>query len=126
MSTRSFVTVFLLAPVIRHVARIELPSTSAPMIAARFSMDNLFLLTIMPYRSRIVKVEDYRTAERTSILKDEQMPPAGFGPARPVCPLEGRATGFPVRRVYQFRHGGLRPRLPDRYTDSATGAFLLR
>src|SRR5437868_4753301 len=55
MSTRSFVTVFLLAPVMRHVARIELPSTSAPTIAARFSVDNLFILTIMLERLRIVK-----------------------------------------------------------------------
>ena len=35
------------------------------------------------------------------------VPPAGFEPARPVCPSEGRATRFQSGRVYQFRHGGM-------------------
>ena len=42
-------------PAIRLVARTLLPSTSIPRICARFSVDNLFILNIMPERSRIVK-----------------------------------------------------------------------
>jgi len=49
------VTVFLAAPVIRTVERIELPSTREPITAARFSVESLFILTIMPDRLRIVK-----------------------------------------------------------------------
>jgi hypothetical protein len=37
------VIVFLAAPVIRTVARMLLPSTSAPMIWARFSVDRRFM-----------------------------------------------------------------------------------
>jgi hypothetical protein len=43
MSARSFVTVSLETPVIRHVARMLLPSTSAAMIALRFSRVSLFI-----------------------------------------------------------------------------------
>ncbi len=43
--------VFLAAPVIRTVARMLLPSTRQPMIWARFSVDSLFILTIMRKRS---------------------------------------------------------------------------
>lgn len=39
--------VFLAAPVIRTVARMLFPSTRQPMICARFSVLNLFILTIM-------------------------------------------------------------------------------
>src|SRR4051812_44303112 len=46
-STRSLVTVFFAAPVIRTVARMLLPSTREPMICARFSVDSRFILTIM-------------------------------------------------------------------------------
>ena len=38
---------FLAAPVIRTVARIEFPSTKHPMIRARSSVVSLFILTIM-------------------------------------------------------------------------------
>ncbi len=41
-STKSFVTVFFAAPVMRTVARMELPSTSEPMIWARLSVVSLF------------------------------------------------------------------------------------
>ena len=34
-------------PVIRQVARIELPSTRQLMICARFSVDSLFMLDVM-------------------------------------------------------------------------------
>ena len=47
--------VFLAKPVMRTVARIELPSTSARMICARSARLNLFILTIMHDRSRFVK-----------------------------------------------------------------------
>ena len=38
---------FLAAPVMRTVARMLLPSTRQPMIWARFSVLNRFILTIM-------------------------------------------------------------------------------
>jgi hypothetical protein len=37
--------VFLAAPVIRVVARIEFPSTRHPMIWARLSVESLFIMT---------------------------------------------------------------------------------
>ena len=40
-------TVFFAAPVMRTVARMLLPSTRQPMIAARFSVLSRFILTIM-------------------------------------------------------------------------------
>ncbi len=55
MSTKSLVTVFLDVPVMRQVERIELPSTSAAMIARRFSMDRRFILTIMPEGVQVLK-----------------------------------------------------------------------
>jgi hypothetical protein len=45
----------LAAPVIRTVARIELPSTKAPMTWALRSVDILFILTIMLESSSGVK-----------------------------------------------------------------------
>ncbi len=56
ISTSSFVTVAFATPVIRTVARIELPSTSEAMTCWRFSVDNRFILTIMPERSRKSRV----------------------------------------------------------------------
>src|ERR1051325_2424996 len=52
-SAKSLVIVFLAAPVIRTVARIELPSTRHPMIRARSSVLSLFIVTIMLDRSGI-------------------------------------------------------------------------
>ena len=47
---------FLAAPVIREVARMLLPSTRAPMMRARFSVDSRFILTIMRKRSDVKMV----------------------------------------------------------------------
>ena len=41
-------------PAMRLVARMLLPSTSIPMIAARFAVLSRFILNIMPERLRIV------------------------------------------------------------------------
>lgn len=46
---------FLLAPVIRTVERIELPSTRQPRIWALFCVVNLFIMTIMLEQSGSVK-----------------------------------------------------------------------
>jgi hypothetical protein len=45
----------LAVPVMRQVARMELPSTRAPMTLARRSADSRFILSIMHERSSIVK-----------------------------------------------------------------------
>ena len=55
MSSRSFCTVLIATPAMRLVARTLLPSTSIESTWARFSVDNLFILTIMPERSRKCK-----------------------------------------------------------------------
>ena len=39
--------VFRLTPWVRLIARIDMPSTRHPMICARFSVLNLFILNIM-------------------------------------------------------------------------------
>jgi hypothetical protein len=49
------VIVFLAAPMIRTVARIDMPSTRHPMICPRRSVLSLFILTVMLDRSRTVK-----------------------------------------------------------------------
>ena len=46
-STSSLATVFFATPVMRTVARMRQPSTSAATTATRFAMLNLFILTIM-------------------------------------------------------------------------------
>jgi hypothetical protein len=48
--------VFFATPVMRQVARIELPSTREAVTAARFSAVSLFILTLMPDRSGMVKL----------------------------------------------------------------------
>jgi len=42
-STRSFVTVFIAAPVIRTVDRIDMPSTRHPTICARLAVESRFM-----------------------------------------------------------------------------------
>ena len=54
-STSSLVTVFFAAPVMRTVPRIDTPSTRQPMICARLSVLNRFILTIMLERTGIIK-----------------------------------------------------------------------
>lgn len=54
-STMSLTTVLMAVSVMRAVARRLLPSTRQPMICARFCMLNLFIMTIMRTRVRIVK-----------------------------------------------------------------------
>src|SRR5688500_8472040 len=48
-------TVPLAAPVMRQVARMLLPSTSAAMIRVRCSVESLFILAIIRERSGIIK-----------------------------------------------------------------------
>ena len=55
MSRSNLTTVFLAAPVMRTVERMELPSTSAPKTCTRFYIVSLFILTIMLDRSSKVK-----------------------------------------------------------------------
>lgn len=54
-SARSLTIVFFAAPVMRTVARIELPSTRQPMIWARFSAESLFHTDRYARRLRNVK-----------------------------------------------------------------------
>lgn len=60
MSPNNLATVFLAMPVIRTVARIELPSTRAAITRTRSSLVSLFTLTIMlEWSSIIKKIIDY-------------------------------------------------------------------
>ncbi|HEX6700406.1 MAG TPA: hypothetical protein VF101_06700 [Gaiellaceae bacterium] len=58
-------TVFRDAPVMRHVERIELPSTSAATMRVRCSVERRFILTIMPERSGIVN--------QTKLVRDQRL-----------------------------------------------------
>ncbi len=55
MADRTFNALPLVAPVILHVARIELPSTIVAIIALCLAGLSLFILTIMLDRSWIVE-----------------------------------------------------------------------
>jgi hypothetical protein len=59
--TSSLITVPLAAPVMRQVARMELPSTRQPRIRARSLVSRRFMGHIMLERSSIVKEYDHRT-----------------------------------------------------------------
>ncbi len=82
------VTVFLAAPVMRTVARMELPSTRQPTMRARCSVLNLFILTIMlDCRQTRNASTHYRAAGRQGTVAagprdaDANMPnlPMGWG-----------------------------------------------
>ena len=63
---------FFATPVMRTVARIELPSTSAAITAARFSGDSRFILTIIRERSGIAsdKMEERKAGESNPYRED--------------------------------------------------------
>src|SRR5262249_52704755 len=100
-SVSSLVTVFLDTPSIRQVARIELPSTSAPTMAARFSPDNLFIVTIMLEKDREVKLQKplprpITWVEEKGCGADLKTDPAGDAPASYPESLTGSYASLPI------------------------------
>ena len=78
------------APVIRHVARIELPSTSAATMAVRFALVNLFILTIMPERSCNVKQTSGSFAGDLRQMNTSARCGPSWGPSANLGGREGR------------------------------------
>ena len=90
MSRSNLTTVFLAAPVMRTVERIELPSISAPKTCTRFCIVSLFILTIMLDRSRNVKGRNHK---KVNYFLDSEKPSTISTPKSRGLMFYGGASG---------------------------------